>query len=292
MKHGPAAATDLLETVVQIDSPPRPSQEILAEIIAGAGWAASLAVAAELAEKWDEGFRRRLKTRMSEMHAAGRVCSYDFNSSSGYMLQGAAFVEPGVDSPELAASKRRRQRYRRHLIFLRAVVPGEFEVLCRGILDLLGVRNTTLTSDTADQGIDFYGQLELGELLSPASLPGLHSLLKIWMVGQAKHYPTGQAATPEIRELVGAVALAQAGAYSRVSEPYPDLDIKLCDPVFFLFFTTGTISSAGWRLLDSSGVIGMDGEMIAAFLAENEVGVRKTEFAEEAMVEWMASHSD
>jgi restriction endonuclease Mrr len=109
------------------------------------------------------------------------------------------------------------------------------------------------------------------------------------MVGQAKHYPTGQVATPEIRELVGSVELARAGAWSRVSSPYLDMKLRLCDPVFFLFFTTGTISASGWRLLGASGVVGMDGEMLAAFLADHDVGVIGDTFDAPALAEWIAS---
>lgn len=289
MRPGPVAACDLIETVVLIDSPPRASLEILVEIIEAESWAESTATAFEKAEQWDERFRRRLQTRMSDLHADGRVCAYAFNSSSDYMIQGAGFVEPGVDSEELAASKLRRQIFGKHLEFLRSVRPYEFETLCRGILSALGVENPAVTPRTADEGIDFYGHLKIGTIMSPDTLPGLHTALNVWMIGQAKHYPTGQAATPEIRELVGAVELARAGAFSRVSNAYSDLEMKLCDPVFFLFFTTGSISGPGWRLLRASGVVGMDGEMIAAFLAEQGVGMQDGDFDDAAMAQWVAS---
>ncbi len=284
-------AVGLIDTVVQIDSPPRSSESILAQIVLDQGWSSSRLEAAEKAERWDRQFRNRLRATASERHSAGRVCSFDFNSSSDYMIQGSAYIEPGVDSTDLAESKRRRHRYAEYLAFLRQINPREFEALCAGILGLLGIREPTLTSHGHDEGIDFYGQLELGSALAPETLPGLTSILRVWMIGQAKHYPSGQAATPEIRELVGAVELAQAGAYSRLSTPYSNLRIKLCDPVFFLFFTTGTISRPGWRLLDSSGAIGMDGEMLAAFLAENEIGVVEGAFDAPTLQSWVDGHS-
>ena len=56
------------------------------------------------------------------------------------------------------------------------------------------------------------------------------------MVGQAKRYIQTKASTPDIRELVGSVIFTQSTAAGEAK--YEDLAIRLCDPVFFLFFTT------------------------------------------------------
>jgi restriction endonuclease Mrr len=111
----------------------------------------------------------------------------------------------------------------------------------------------------------------------------------IWMIGQAKHYIQGQVSTPDIRELIGSVVLARGRAFSSESAQYVDMHIRPCDSVFFLFFTTGRMSSRGWKLLASSGVIGMDGDMVAAFLADAGVGVRDGRFDEEAFKGWIRS---
>jgi hypothetical protein len=70
---------------------------------------------------------------------------------------------------------------------------------------------------------------------------------------------------------------------------YDNLDIRLCDPIFYLFFTTGTISPPGWRLLARSGVVGMDGEMVAAFLCDRDVGLVDDEFDIGAFATWLDS---
>src|SRR5207248_5447145 len=111
-----------------------------------------------------------------------------------------------------------------------------------------------------------------------ALFPGVHSQMSVWMVGQAKHFLKGKVSTPDIRELVGSVLLARSRAFSVNTEKYIDLRIRACDPVFFLFFTTGQISAYGWTLLDSAGVIGMDGEMVASFLADNAIGIENNGF--------------
>ena len=64
------------------------------------------------------------------------------------------------------------------------------------------------------------------------------------------------------------------------------MSIRLCDHVFYMFFTTGTISVRGWRLLRASCVIGLNGEMLAAFLADHSVGVSDDEFSALALDEW------
>ena len=65
------------------------------------------------------------------------------------------------------------------------------------------------------------------------------------------------------------------------------MNIRVADPVFTILITTGFISANAWRLLDRSGVIGMDGEMVAAFLADREVGIESGDFKEDAFIAWL-----
>lgn len=115
-------------------------------------------------------------------------------------------------------------------------------------------------------------------------------MLDVWMVGQAKHYQKTQVSTPDLRELVGSVQLARAKAFADGGAALQGLDLKVCDPVFYLFFTTGTISRDGYKLLDASGMISMNGAQIAAFLADNDIGVVQGVFDTAAAVVWLQSH--
>jgi hypothetical protein len=81
--------------------------------------------------------------------------------------------------------------------------------------------------------------------------------------------------------------LARGRAFSTTHAPYTDLAVRVCDPVFFLFFTTGRISSQGWKLLLNSGVVGMDGGMVAALLAESGVGVASDKFDDTLLKNWV-----
>lgn len=289
---GPLAASRLLHVVLTIESPPKRAREILAEIALSQSWAESMPVALEFAEQWEMKFIERLQRDYSTLVRMGRTCLFAINTSSEYMIQGAAFVEDGVDSEVVREIKRRYSFIGEYSAAIVSITATQFEWLCRGILTELGVLDAKVTPHSRDEGIDFYGRLKLENLLNgEVVLPGIEARLNVWMIGQAKHYQAQQVATPDIRELVGAVTLARAKAFGSSSQTkYADLDIAACDPVFFLFFTTGQISSDGWRLLEASGVIGMDGGMVAAFLARRQIALNADgEFEGALLTEWIES---
>ena len=64
----------------------------------------------------------------------------------------------------------------------------------------------------------------------------------------------------------------------------------MCDPVFFLFFTTGLISAPSWRLAVKSGIVALDGEMVASFLADHDVGVDGGEFQQARFEDWLEKY--
>jgi restriction endonuclease Mrr len=208
------------------------------------------------------------------MIEAGRPPAFIFNSSSEYFVQGAAFVEPR-DDDSIGEAKRRVAHLASYVDALMALDPSAFEALCAGLLSALGVSNPTITARSRDEGVDFYGELRFDSiLLRQDAFPTIHRQMKIWLVGQAKRYRTGQVSTPDLRQLVGSVELARAYALTEPSGSALSLRIRVCDPVACLFFTTGTISSAGWAMCKRAGIIAMDGSMIASFLAEREIGVK------------------
>lgn len=290
-KPGPALAVKSLHKVLTVSSPPRPAREVLVEIAVDQAWFGSLAEAQEAAERWEKAFLARLRDLRSDRNRLGRFCLHDFNTSSNYMLQGCAFVEVGVDPPEVQEAKKRRGAFAEYVAAIQGVMPDDFEAACRGILAELGVEDPVVTRHSADEGIDFYGRLQLeGNLKRVSALPGIYRRLAVWMVGQAKHYDAVQGGTPDIRAVVGSVNLARGKAYGSAEDQYPDLDIRVCDPVFYLFFTTGSISANGWRLLENSGVIAMDGAMVAAFLADHQVGWSEDAFDADAFEAWLQQY--
>jgi hypothetical protein len=290
-KHGPALAVQSLHRVMTVLSPPRPAKDLLVEIAVDSSWFPSRAEAEEAAERWEKAFLARLRDLLSERNRLGRFCLHDFNSSSEYMVQGCAFIEAGVDPLEVQEAKKRRGAFAEYVVAIQNVTPDDFEAACRGMLAELGVETPVVTRHSADEGIDFYGRLKLeGNVKRVSALPGFYRRLAVWIVGQAKHYDAVQGGTPDIRAVVGSVNLARGKAYGSAGDQFPDLDIRVCDPVFYLFFTTGSISTNGWRLLESSGVIAMDGEMVATFLADHQVGWSNDAFDAAAFDAWVAQH--
>ena len=187
--------------------------------------------------------------------------------------------------------KRRRARFGEYVSALRAINPRQFECLCAGLLSVFKVENLSVTPYSADQGVDFYCKLPLEQHIFGGDLyPTWKRQLAIWMVGQAKHYIDGTVSTPEIHKLVGSVDLLSGPTANR--SRFPTLIVRSCDPVFLLFFTTGRLSSESWKLLDESGVMGMDGEMLAAFLADREIGCSALGFEPSLFHSWISEFED
>jgi hypothetical protein len=274
MRPGPRAVADRLIADFPQDAAPCPLSGVVEDII---GELTGSAVDAdEKASVWMEEIRLHLDRHLADCLQLGRQPRYAFNSSSGYMIQGACFVEP-LDSPQVRAQKLNRRHWQDYHEALRQLDPRQFEVLCAKVLGLLGVPDPRLTPYQKDQGIDFYGRLSVGDLVGHGAVfPTFETKLVVWLIGQAKHFLHSQVATPDIRELVGSATLGRVRAFVH-RDAFPDMSIRVCDPVVMLFFTTGQISSDGWSLCNVSGVAAMDGEMLAAFLADKGIGIHTDE---------------
>lgn len=290
MRPGPQSAKSSFLQRISVNDAPKAAVDWLVEISLLEGWHSNEAEAYEAAERWTTRFLNLLRRELSEFTAVGRFVPFVFNSSSEHVIQGCAYIEPW-DTVSTRENKKRLSTYSEYVESLDSLRPRQFEAMCVGLLDLIGVADPKITQYSADEGIDFYGKLDLEQLvLLDTSLPNIQRQLSAWMIGQAKHYKSGQVSTFEIRDLVGAVELARGKAFGSLEQKYVDLDLKACDPVFYLFFTTGRITANTWRLLDRSGVAGMDGEMVAALLAEKSVGVEKDVFSETALYEWISRY--
>ena len=136
--------------------------------------------------------------------------------------------------------------------------------------------------------MDFFGRVPFGEIMKPSAIGnGAERQLKLCLVGQAKNYSSSQVSTKDIRELVGSVNLARSKTYAGSIDPLARLDMRTCDPVFFLFCTTGKLSRDAWDLLSKSGVVAMDGAQLAVFLADHGVGLVDGQFHSESFWGWV-----
>ena len=84
----------------------------------------------------------------------------------------------------------------------------------------------------------------------------------------------------------------KARAFADDGSALPSLNMRVCDPVFYLFMTTGRLSSQIQRLVEASGIIALDGDSIAALLADSEIGIIDGTFDSDSMNHWIDGHLD
>ena len=63
--------------------------------------------------------------------------------------------------------------------------------------------------------------------------------------------------------------------------------MRLCDPIIYLFFTTGQFSKDSLELLDRSGVLSFDGLQIGQFLADHGIGITNGSFDPAPFNTWL-----
>jgi hypothetical protein len=288
MKIGPAKIANIISTDITLEALPVPIEDVIRDIInRHPEWEV---VAEEKADLWSEEISKRLGHFSDALIRAGKQPRFSFNSVSDYMIQGSCFVEPR-DPSEVKEQKLRRLSSMAYYGFLENLTPQNFEKACAGILGLLGVPEPVLTPYRGDQGIDFFGRMSFGDITWHGPFfPIFESGMIFWLVGQAKHYRDSKVSTPDLRELVGSVTLGRSRAFAKDSL-LRSLNIRPCDPVIMLFFTTGEISADGWALCRKAGIAAMDGEMLSSFLSDKQVGFENTgtttEVSEENFLNWV-----
>lgn len=184
-------------------------------------------------------------------------------------IRGAAFEDPSLTPVERISRARRAyiDEVKSEIVGLTAL---EFERACTSVLMRLGCHDPRTSPPRDDGGIDFYGQLALkGRLDTQLPLGGIDSHVNVWLIGQAKHYPTRPIQTAVIRELVGSVELARTGG---AIHSWAGLSLRPFDAVVMLVFTTGDFSSGSKALLAQSGMLAMNGDQLAAFLCDIGLG--------------------
>lgn len=288
MPAGPAKAAELIHTIVGVAASPRATREVLLDIILREGWFSGTD-AEDKADLWLPRFVRRLQYISDESVEVGGYLSFAFNSSGTDYVQGYCFCEPS-DPPEIVQAKGKRANTVLIYEHCSHISETNFERLSGKILELLKVEEAFVSRRSADQGIDFFGRVHFGDMLKSTLLhPGAEKNFYVWLVGQSKHYPESRVSTQEIRELVGSVELAKAKVFAGGSDPLEQLKARLCDPVIYLFFTTGRFTRDSKDILTRSGVLSFNGLQIAQFLADRGVGFSSFGFDPVTFDAWLAS---
>jgi hypothetical protein len=253
-------------------APVRLTSAIEVELIGHFGLAAI--TAAERAEAVQHAVVKLIAIRASEADSQGIGATLTVVGSTADQVAGACHVLPN-DSPNVAAAKVGRLLHAPILAKLRSLTFSEFEIFGRRVLKELGAVSAHVTPHGGDQGIDFFGEFNLGQLHDlPRPFLRLAHDVRLLFAGQAKHYPRGTIGPDVVRELVGAVSLARTKTFSTDGiDIFQDLEIRPFSPVVALLFTTGEISSGAYRLAASAGIVAKNGDQLAAFLADRGVGM-------------------
>lgn len=285
MKRKIIGAVKNIESFVAINMPPTQLQRVLVRIIKEEDWA-HRNLADEIAEEWLATFSSELQKRAEYERQRSKVSVFEFNSVSEQHIQGSCFIEPR-NSPQERESKIKRANCVHIAEILKETTDDQFEELCANILELWHVESPIRTQRNADHGIDFFGKMTFRQFFGDSQISsGAEKQFKIWFVGQAKNYSASAVSTTEIREFVGSVDLARSKNFATLCDPLPELQIRAYDPVCYLFFTTGSFSEHAVRLLRRSGVVAMDGDQLATFLADRGIGIKRGRFDKAAFEKW------
>jgi hypothetical protein len=290
MAAGPASAAAEIDGFVDITSKPRRTVDVLTEIILMRGWYIG-DDAAEQASIWLNRFVMYLKNRREEARRLGSFVCYDFNSYDDNFIQGSCFCEPRDDPATLEAKSRRANTIPIAARF-DTLSPIEFETLCGAVLWLFGVTTPKISRRSADGGIDFYGQAPFAKVIAPERMPaGIEKDLRVWIVGQAKHYKLSKVSTKDLRELIGSTELARSKIFAGTTDPLDSLGIRVCDPVFYMIITSGNFTADSRDLISRSGIIAIDQMQLAQLLADNGIDAQEIVLTKNHSFDWLKAKS-
>ncbi|WP_179251258.1 restriction endonuclease [Enemella evansiae] len=241
----------------------------MAHLIIDEGLASSLDIAFEIAETVLPAVRVMMSRFQADAESEGTAWRVELYGSGEEWIRGASFADMSLE-----ASVQKVRANRAHVSEVKAELvsldPSEFERGCTTILKALGCDEPHTSPIRDDGGIDFYGQLKLkGRLDAGLPLGGVDARANVWLLGQAKHYPTRPIQTAALRELVGSVELARTGGAIHTWE---GLTLNPFDASLMLMFSTGHFTSGSRTLLAQTGILAMNGEQLATFLCDVGLG--------------------
>jgi hypothetical protein len=248
--------------------------------------------AAEKAEAFERYAAQLISRRWEQCAADGTIAPLILIGSSQDVVSGSCKAFPG-DSPAVAQAKANRLHAKPLLGAMQSLTFNAFERFGARVLAELGAQNVRVTPHAGDQGIDFFGVLNLGQLQqAPSPFFQLAHDVEIRFAGQAKHYPQRAIGPNTIRELVGAVSLARTKTYSAERiDLFEELGLRPLSPLLSLLFTTGPLTIGATHLAREAGIIARSGIQLAVFLADRGIGMLPgaagAHFDENTFKEWL-----
>lgn len=269
----PTAVVAYLEVVIGSAGAP----QMLADAIETAlnkNFGASLLSASEKTFEILPKIKKIIIDRHSKSEDLGTSAILMITGSTDDVVCGCYHVM-ALDDENTVRAKRNRAHVEELLQTIRDLTFSEFEIFGKRILFELGAGTAKVSPHSNDQGIDFFGKFNFGQFHGlPKPFYKLAHDVNLLFAGQAKHYPNTALGPNIVRELIGAVSLARTKTHSTDGlDLFQDLEIRPFSPVVALLFTTGGLSSGAKRLSASAGMIAKDGKQLAAFLADQGVGI-------------------
>lgn len=291
MKVRPVDIVERLEGSIEIDSPPIRLVLAIEKELSG-HFELPMLQAAELAYALESRVAALISKRLLESDASGVPGRMVILGSNSDMLAGACHVLAS-DLEVVAQAKLQRKSVSPVLSRIRALSPTEFELFCSRVLSEIGAQSAFVTRQSNDQGIDFYGVLNVGALANlPSPFFKLSHNIELRFAGQAKHYPNTAIGTETVRSLIGAIALARTKTFSVDDDLFEKLALRPFSPLLAMLFSTGRFTSGARSLAESAGILVCSGEQLATFLTDKGVGFvsegATSSFTLEKFSEWLS----
>jgi hypothetical protein len=244
--------------------------------------------AAEVADRLHDKVAAMIAEREANLNAP----TLRLVGSTSNIVAGFAHAMPG-EPAEVAALRLQRAHVDAIYAAMRGLTFQQFEDFGARFLRELGAGVGRVTPHSNDQGIDFYGEFNLGQLhAAPEPFLVLARDMRLLFAGQAKHYPNRTLGPSAVRELVGAMSLARTKTHSSDGvDIFRELSIRPFSPVLSLIFTTGEFTGGALKLAEAAGVVAKTGLQLAVFLADRGVGIVQQNgtrtFSMAAFLEWL-----
>lgn len=267
----PKAVVNAIETRLGVTGVPCQLRDAIEKELLNVGLSA--ASAAEQVDFLRKKVIAEIVRRRDERDEMGEIAVLHLRASNE-IVYGSSYVFED-DSEQIKKSKFNRVFANEIHEYIRSLTFNNFECFGRSVLRELGSTTAKVTPHAGDQGIDFYGDLNVGSLIGadPATLRLMHET-KVILVGQAKHYPNTAIGPAVVRELVGALSLSRTYTYSREDlDLLNDVQLRPFTPVLALLFTTGNFTKGARHLAKRAGLIAFSGWQLAVFLADKGVGL-------------------
>jgi HJR/Mrr/RecB family endonuclease len=243
---------------------------LLSQLISDAltdGGSVHISDAQEHAEKIFSRVMNGLSQYIETRNELNQSCAICFSESDTIYLQGVdhAHSSDDDDITQLKDARRNAEQLQQKI---RKLSPQQFELLMGNLLTGIGVHGVVITSSSSDDGVDFFGRMNLGKFAGQKTLQD-HFLneVEVLIVGQAKRYATSKFKLADVRELVGSVQLLRSQVSAR-AKPLEQITAKVADPVVNLFVISNAVSAAGWRLAQRSGVKILDLEKLSILMTD------------------------